>query len=142
MQAKNITKETAKESKKINLQYERDKDREMVTGIAKNYECPGGMIEFVFRKYKQDKTEKYALMDGEICRIPRGVARHMNTNCWYPVHVNAQDENGRPSHKIGTKVRRYGFHSTDFLDESDLGSYGSAHTSLVTVERINVPLTV
>lgn len=137
MQAKNITKEVAKEPvKKLNLQYERDKDREIVTGIAKNYECPGGLIEFVFKKYKQDQTEKYSLRDGEVCKIPLGVAKHMNKNCWYPIHAEAMDEHGRPSYKIGTKVRRYGFQSLEFLDDNDLDTYGSNATSLVSVERV------
>ena len=137
MQAKNITpKEQSKEPKKFNAQYECDKEREIVTGIAKNYECPGGMIEFVYRKYKQEKTERYSLMDGEVCKIPLGVARHLNKNCWYPVHVNSMDENGKHACKIGTKVRRYGFQSLEFLDNEDLDTYGSRDTSLVTVERM------
>lgn len=138
MQSKNLTKEAPKEVKKPNLKYERDKDREIVTGIAKNYECPGGLIEFIFKKYKEDGVEKYSLHDGEVCKIPLGVAKHMNKNCWYPIHAQAVDDNGRPISKIGTKVRRYGFQSLEFLDDNDLGTYGSRDTSLVTVERLSL----
>jgi hypothetical protein len=134
MQVGSQAKPQVKEVKKLNLQYECDKDRQIVTGIAKNYECPGGLIEFVFRKYKQDKTERYKLMDGEVCKIPLGVAKHLNKNCWYPIHTLSTDENGKPSHKIGQKVRRYGFQSLEFLDEGDLGSYGQ--NEIVTVEKI------
>lgn len=143
MIAKNLTQAPKKEApKKVNLQYQRDKDREIVSGIAKNYECPGGMIEFVYKEYKGDPVEKYSFRDSEMCRIPRGVARHMNKNCWYPVHAHSMDENGIANFKIGTKVRRFGFQSLEFLDENDLGSYGAIDTSLVTIEKISHPVVV
>lgn len=139
MEAKNLTSRDRKEPvKKFNAQYERDKEREIVTGIAKNYECPGGMIEFVYKKYKGDPVEKYSFMDGEVCKIPLGVARHMNKDCWYPVHANSMDENGKNMVKVGSKVRRFGFQSLEFLDDNDLNDYGSSSTSLVSVERVSL----
>lgn len=128
--------------KKKSFSYLRDQEREVVTGIVKNHECPGGMVEFMFRKWKGDPITKYSFNDGQVARIPLGVARHLNSNCWYPVHAQAQDAEGRSSYKIGRKVRRFGFQSLDFLDENDLNSYGSADTSLVTIERATVPLSV
>lgn len=139
---KDTTVDIQEQQKKKNFAYLRDKEREMVTGIAKNYECPGGVIEFMFRKWKGDPIAKYSFLDGQVCRIPLGVARHLNTNCWYPVHAQAQDSNGRPSYKIGKKVRRFGFQSLEFLDEHDLDSYGSVDTSLVTIEKATVSLSV
>ena len=143
-EVKNLPKDTTIDAKdaKRDFTYQRDKERELVTGIVKNYECPGGAVEFVFRKWKGDRIEKYSFIDGQVAKIPLAVARHLNTNCWYPVHAFAQDKDGRASYKVGKKVRRFGFQSLEFLDENDLGSYGSADTSLVSVERVNVPVSV
>lgn len=139
MEPKNLTARDKKEPvKKVNMQYQRDKEREIVTGIAKNYECPGGVIEFVYKKYKGDQVEKYSFRDGEVCKIPLGVARHMNTDCWYPIHANTMDENGKYICKVGTKVRRFGFQSLEFLDDNDLNDYGASSSSLVTVERVSL----
>jgi hypothetical protein len=140
-EVKNLPKDTtvsAGDNKK-NYKYQRDKERELVTGVVKNHECPGGTVEFMFRKWPGDPIEKYSFIDGQVVKIPLGVARHLNSNCWYPVHQYAQDKNGNASYKVGKKIRRYGFQSLEFLDENDLGSYGSADTSLVTIERAVIP---
>lgn len=117
---------------KNNLRYQRDKDREMVRGIFKFYEVPGGLMEFMFKKYKDDKLEKYSLVDGQIYTIPLGVAKHLNNNCWYPVHAYAQDESGKTSVKIGQKVKRCGFQSLEFIDIDEL----QPDKQIITVESI------
>lgn len=124
---------TKKEVKqKNNLRYQRDKDREMVRGIFKFYEVPGGVMEFMFKKYKEDQLEKYSLVDGQIYTIPLGVAKHLNNNCWYPVHAYTTDESGRPSVKVGQKVKRCGFQSLEFVDIDEL----QPDKQLITVEHI------
>ena len=120
-----------KEDLKKQLLIERDKDRELVRGIFKFHECPGGWLHFSFRKYKQDQVENYDLLDGEVYTIPLGVAKHLNKSGWYPVHAFAQTESGVPVAKIGQKVRRYGFSSLEFVDIADLTPEGS---SLLSVE--------
>ena len=126
-------KEAKKESLKINLRYQRDKDREMVKGIFKFYEVEGGGMSFVFKAYKDDPVERYDFVDGQIYTIPLGVAKHLNKNGWYPVHAYQTDENGKPMMKIGQKVRRFGFNSLEFVDIDDLTPVGGP---LVTVEHI------
>jgi len=140
-EVKNLPKDTTIDPslQKKDWKHKRDEERQLVTGIIKNYECPGGCVEFVFRKWKGDPIEKFSFIDGQVVKIPLGVARHLNTNCYYPVHALSQDKDGKPSYKVGRKIRRYGFQSLEFLDENDLGSYGSAETSLVTIERAMVP---
>ncbi len=127
------SKKEAKEKLKVNLKYNRDKDAEAVRGVFHFYEVPGGMLEFVFKQYKEDEVEKYSLEDGKIYSIPRGVARHLNKSGWYPVHSHTVDESGRPNFKIGQKVRRYGFSSLEFFDSDDLIPEGKP---LVTVESL------
>jgi hypothetical protein len=118
---------------KINLRYMRDKDREMVKGKFIFHEVPGGVLEFVFKKYKEDAVEKYTMYDGEIYTVPLGVAKHLNKDCWYPIHSFTQDENGKPTQKIGQKVRRCSFQSLEFVDIDDLTPEGSG---LITVENV------
>jgi hypothetical protein len=121
------------EAPKQNLRYQRDKDREMVKGIFRFFEVPGGSMEFVFKAYKEDPVEKYSFYDGETYTIPLGVARHLNKNGWYPLHQHAVDEHGKPLMKIGSKVRRFGFQSLEFMDIEDL-TLGDKQ--IVTVESI------
>jgi hypothetical protein len=129
-----IEQKTIKEAApKQNLKYQRDKDREMVKGIFKFYEVPGGSMSFVFKVYKEDPVERFDFVDGQVYNIPLGVAKHLNKNGWYPVHVHALDENGVPAMRIGQKVRRFGFQSLEFVDIDDL-SFGDKQ--IVTVEHV------
>jgi hypothetical protein len=120
---------------KPNLKYMRDKDREMVKGIFRFHEVPGGSMSFVYKAYKEDQVERFDLVDGEIYTIPLGVAKHLNHNCWYPVHQYAVDEAGKPVMKIGQKVRRCSFQSLEFVDIDDLTPVGQ---SIVTVESVGL----
>ena len=116
---------------KQNLKYMRDKDRQMVKGIFRFHEVPGGSMSFVFKAYKEDPVERFDLVDGDIYEIPLGVAKHLNHNCWYPVHAYALDDNGKPVMRIGQKVRRCSFQSLEFVDVDDLQPVGQP---LITVE--------
>lgn len=106
----------AKETVKSALKIQRDKDREKVRGIFRNHELPGGHNEFMFRKYKEDPLEKFNMVDGQVYTIPLGVAKHLNTNCWYPTYNYKNDDAGRPSMSMGEKVRRCSFQSLEFVD--------------------------
>lgn len=119
------------EVKKPNLKYMRDKDREPVRGIFRFLEVPGGSMSFSFKAYKEDPVENYTLVDGQVYTIPLGVARHLNKNCWYPIHAYAQDAEGRNTVKVGQKVQRASFDSLEFVDIDDL----SPLVDLVTIEH-------
>lgn len=126
------TEVSAKKEVVKNLRYQRDKDRELVKGIFRFHEVPGGTMSFSIKIYKEDPVENFTLVDGEIATIPLGVAKHLNRNCWYPVHSYATDENGKPSMKINQKVRRCSFQSLEFMDSDDL----MPAADLITVEAI------
>jgi len=117
---------------KVNLTYQRDKDREKVRGIFRFHEVPGGSMSFMFKAYKEDQLERYDMLDGEVYSIPLGVAKHLNNDCWYPVHMYTTDENGRSSMKIGQKVKRCSFQSLEFVDIEDL----KPAPDIVTVEKV------
>lgn len=122
---------------KKSLKYQRDKDREMVKGIFRFYEVPGGSMSFNIKIYKEDPVERYDFVDGQVYTIPMGVAKHLNKNGWYPQYEFIQGEKGTQSAfgmngermRIGKKVRRFGFQSLDFMDTNDLND-----NQLVTVE--------
>lgn len=129
-----LTATPKKEGKRLNLRDMRDRDREMVRGKFIFHEVPGGTMSFVFKAYAQDPIERFDMVDGEIYRVPLGVARHLNKNLSYPVHAYAVDEFGKAVMKIGQKVRRCSFQSLEFIDTEDLTPDGRA--TLVTVESI------
>ena len=128
---------SAMESKKLSmvaqLKYMRDKDREIVRGIFKYHEVPGGSFSFIYKAYKEDPVERYDFVDGQVYSIPLGVAKHLNKNGWYPVHAFALDDYGKSTMKIGQKVRRFGFNSLEFVDIDDLTPEG---IPLLTVEKV------
>lgn len=128
-------------SPKKNLKYQRDKDRELVKGIFKFYEVPGGAMGFNYREYKEDPIERYDMIDGEVYSIPLGVARHLNKNGWYPEYEFVPGDpsmrnvnfSGGHTQKITKKVRRFGFQSLEFVDIDDMPHSPS---SVVTVESV------
>lgn len=116
---------------KVNLKYQRDKDREPVKGIFRFYEVPGGSVSFNYRAYKEDEVERYDLVDGQVYTLPLGVAKHLNKNGKYPIHKHITDETGKPIMKIGQYIRRFGFQSLEFVDIDDLTEEGG---QIVTAE--------
>lgn len=123
-----------------------EKDKQPVRGMFKFHECPGGKFEFSYRKYKwdqvmtfSDKPESFhpALIDGQVYTLPLGVAKHLNNNCWYPVHQYLQDEEGKTTVKVGKKVQRVGFQSLEFTDLETTQDL-QARPDLVTVSQISI----
>jgi len=122
-----------KENVKPNLKYMRDKDREIVKGIFRFYEVPGGTMAFTFKKYKEDPTENYTMVDGQVYSVPLGVAKHLNQNGWYPRHAYHMDEGNKAVQRVTEKIRRFSFQSLEFVDIEDLTPVGK---ELVTVETV------
>lgn len=106
-----------KKTSKIALETQRKRDREMVKGIFKFYEVPGGEMKFSFKKYKEDPVENYTFVDGHIYTIPRGVAKHLVNDCWYPEYDYVKGEDFRSAYAIKNKVHRCGFQSLEFMDD-------------------------
>lgn len=120
------------ENTKIDLSYKRDKYREVVRGRFDFKEVPGGTMSFVYREFDGDPVVRYDLTDGCIYSIPRGVARHLNMNCSYPVHKHYSDENKGSLMKVGHNVRRCAFQSLEFMEDEDVNE----RPSLATVEHV------
>lgn len=119
----------------------RDRDAEMVTGIFHNIEAPGMSVEFSYKMYPGDDNVTYSLLHGEKYRIPRGVARHLSTNCYLKEYVDLPNLEGVKAStvdygrlgmasdgimrnatemKIIKKHQRFAFLSMEFSDDDNL----------------------
>lgn len=88
-----------------------EEEKKMVTGIFRYHECPKGNVSFPFKKYKGERIKTYSMNDGQVYTIPLAVARHLNTNTWYPVQSYDPKD---ASVTITEKVFRMGFQNRDF----------------------------
>lgn len=117
----------------------RDRDAELVVGIFKNLENPAvggsrGSVLFGYKAYHNDPYEMYELVDGERYQLPRGVARHLNNNCYYKEYEHMKGEFGSTGVRQGSagaadgrlkgqqlqmsrKIHRYAFHSLEYMDD-------------------------
>ena len=98
------------------LKIKATEDGKMVRGFFRFYEVPGGSMKFAYRAYKNDPIKTYELEDGKLYTVPMGVAKHLNNDCWYPVHALRKNEDGTNSRYVGKRVQRCGFQSTDYID--------------------------
>jgi len=116
----------SKKETRPNLNLMREKDREMVKGVFKYDELPGGVLAFSIKIYKNDPVETYTFRDGDVVTIPLGIAKHLNKNIWYPEYgyVQAREEKYNTI-KIVKKIRRCSFRSLEFMDVEDLEDNGS-----------------
>lgn len=140
-------KTAAKTKEKPNIAYLREKDRQKVKGIFRNYEAPGFGLSFNFRAYKGDPIERYDLHDGQVYELPLSVARHLNNNCWSPKYEyvdGASDKvqagisafAGGKTQRISKKVHRFAFQSLEFLDVDGFETAPNPSQMVVGVEHL------
>lgn len=130
---------------------EQERDYELVSGIFRYLEHPGGTLRFRYHKYPQDNNKQWELTDGCRYKLPRMIVRHINNGVHYlaykhldnklgeaGVHTAINKEKSRfddgsgaqQSMTMVSKVPRCEFRSLDFMDEDDLSLTPS---NLVTV---------
>jgi hypothetical protein len=119
------SKITSEEAKK-KLQRLKEIDSQIVKGVFRFHEMPGGTLSFVYKAYKGQNSERYDLTDGQIYSIPLGVAKHLNKNGWYPEYEYIKGEkfiggygNEQTGMRVARKVHRYGFSGLDFVDTDE-----------------------
>jgi len=93
----------------------RDEDSQMVVGIFKNIEVPGGDLDFTYRKYKEDPYRSYHFEDGKEYTIPIGVAKHINNMTKVKKHEYLVDAEGKKMPKVGSYRQRFQFLSKEFM---------------------------
>lgn len=113
---------TLKGKKVKNLEQLQKRDEQLVKGRFNYHEVPGGTLSFVYKAYKGQPVTKYELTDGEIYRIPLGVAKHLNTNVGRIEHSYLLDQRGNPSTMAHHRVRRCSFENLEFMDIEEIGN--------------------
>lgn len=92
------------------------RDSKMVRGVFRCHEPRGGTVVMSYKQYKWDPTRTYTFVDGQEYEIPLGLAKHLNTNCAYPVHQHILGPDGNPLvDRSGRKVSRMNFESLEFF---------------------------
>lgn len=104
--------------------YEMDKYKEIVTGVIKNNENPGAPIEFWFKGEGVPEITKFSFQDNEMIKIPLGLAKHLNKNCWVARDKFILDDKGRADSAIGKKERRFSFFPLGYVETEDLSEEG------------------
>lgn len=119
------------------IQKMKERDSELIVGIFENRECPGQAVNFNIKLYPGEDFVSYRLEDGQRYQIPRGVARHLNNNCFYTEYKHLQgdspidgghpvqmalpvNDGRRPNaerYQARRKIHRYAFRSLEYLDE-------------------------
>lgn len=114
------------------IQQMRERDSEEVAGIFQNKENPGGSVMFSYKLYPGDDFVQYEFLDGERYRIPRGVARHLNNDCYTMVYNHIENNSGEnglrsaiASRGLNSKTNmtaqkkkyRFAFLPLDFMDD-------------------------
>ena len=119
----------------VDVEYMRAKENQLVKGIFRYHELPGGALEFPFRKYKGDPVDMYNLVDGGVYSLPLAVAKHLNSNCAYKVYdyvkgdtemiggssnMSGNVDNSGKVMRVTSEIRRTSFQSLEFSDDVDI----------------------
>ena len=108
-----LSGEKKKEAKeKLDKQWK--EESKLVKGIFKNIECPGGKVEFQYKKFPQENIMVYSLEDGKEYELPLCVAKHINNNCAIVQHKYLVDPEGNKIIKPSGQEQRYQFISKEY----------------------------
>src|SRR5271165_3077175 len=113
-----FTKTLTQEEKKRYLDYLKEKDSPMVTGVFRCYEPLGGSLTMTCMAFDGETPAQYTFVDGQTYTVPRYVAKRFESDfqgigTWYPTHAYVMDAQGKPIPMVGKKTRRFGFSSMD-----------------------------
>jgi len=87
----------------------------MVKGVFRCHEPRGGSVTLVWREYKGDPMRRWTFQDGQEYEIPKGLAKHLNSNCKYYKHSHILGPDGNPLvDQKGKEVSRMNFESLEF----------------------------
>ncbi len=105
----------AKAAAHAKIEEMRRRDQEMVTGVFRFVELPGGTVDLNYRLHKGEPIKKYIFRDGEEYTIPRGLADHLNNNCGHFEASHLVDAQGVPVINAKAKrIQRIVFSSKNF----------------------------
>jgi hypothetical protein len=107
------------------LNHRRKKEAELVRGIFRNYENPGGYLGFTAPAFdgkpgKEEANKKWEFWDTKEYTIPRGLAFHLNNNLKYPVYRNLDIPGVDALCEVESFFHRVAFHPIGFDDFDDI----------------------
>lgn len=130
------------EEKMKTVEWQRQRDKEMVRIRFVNNEQPGSSLSFPYRAYKGDRLEMYHFEDGDIREVPFGVAMHINYNCSKPNYsyldkntIAGFNPDQRKTFRITSLTNRFtavplNFRESDFM--------GPNHNRVLLVETLDL----
>jgi hypothetical protein len=104
-----ISQPLSPEQEKIRI-----REHRLVRGRFHFHELPGGILEFVYKKFPGDTLTPWVFRDGEIREIPYYVAKHLNEDCCYPEYEHVKGEDMQSTVRICRMVSRCSFENLDF----------------------------
>jgi len=120
--------------KKININQLKEKDGQLVKGRFSYIEIPGGTLSFVYKAYEGEPVVRYDLKDGDIYKLPLGLACHLNNDVGRKESMYLLDNKGKPSIMADRKIRKCSFENLEFIDIEDMGR---THIEAVTVKTVD-----
>lgn len=105
----------------VDIKQMRKRDSKLVKGRFHHLERPGTTKTITYKKYKGDPVMRYKLQDGEECRIPVGLANHINEEVGYYENQYLLDAAGRPSKLAKRRKRTCSFELLEFMDVESVG---------------------
>jgi hypothetical protein len=107
-----FTRKLSKEEKEAYLNYLKDRDSQMVTGVFKCLEPVGGSVTFSAKAW--DGCEINTTMEhGQEYTVPYAIAVQLERGCWWPTHSYLLDAQGKPVITTGKKNYRFSFNTSD-----------------------------
>lgn len=107
-----FTRKLSKEQRDAYLNYLKDRDTQMVTGVFKCLEPVGGSVTFSAKAW--DGCEINTTMEhGQEYTIPYAIAVQLEKGCWWPTHSYLLDAQGKPVITTGKKNYRFSFNTSD-----------------------------
>lgn len=100
---------------------EYERDQEIVRAKFRFHDRPGSEMRFMYKKHS-GKIESHRFQDGGVYDVPRGVAEHINKNCWQPTHEYIWKEDNSAQQQVTGRVQRAEFQPVGF--ESSMQSAG------------------
>lgn len=100
------------EEKQIYLDYCKDRDLVMVTGVFKCLEPLGGSLVMSARPWPGHEF-KYTFQHGKEYIVPRCIAIHLEKGCFWDEHSYLLDAQGKPIVGTGKRNHRFSFNTSD-----------------------------
>jgi len=102
MAPKPVKKEMSKTEMEKWIAREQERDNEMVVGLFEYKERKGKKLKFFRKIYPNEDIQMWEFEDGQVYRIPYGVAKHLATGIFTPIYQKLPKAYGELGKAIGS----------------------------------------